>query len=230
MTTMVHPEGQGTLSPNLTRDGIASYLVLMKPLKGALEDTRASDNSSRLFSMESYVPDDVHLAYKTLLDFDIFMRDRVEKHHVEELTFKATSKIEMLLNEAMKAHIAILERQHAEQKSLAGALDELAELDNYAIEEGLSPPSPVARQLAKNVLIKLASELPRNYTISLWEDGDVVIYSTGAGRRVSVYCRADGGVAFYVNSPDGSDYEGHYQSGQDMPMDIIIDALQKIPA
>ena len=116
------------------------------------------------------------------------------------------------------------------QKCLDEALRQLAELDDYAETGEHLPPSPTAKKSAQNLLGILARKAPRDYMISLWEDGDVVVYSGGAGWRVDIYCRANGGAAFYVSSPDKRDYEGHYQSAQDMPASLIIDALKNIPA
>ena len=110
------------------------------------------------------------------------------------------------------------------------ALNELAELDDYAEESGLTPPSPVAKKFAREILGILTSRAPRHYSVSLWEDGDVVIYSGNTEWRVSVYCRADGGAAFYVSSPNNHDHDSEYQLAQDMPVDPIIDTLNKIPA
>ena len=118
----------------------------------------------------------------------------------------------------------------AGQKCLDEALRQLAELDDYAETGEHLPPSPTARKSAQNLLGVLARKAPRDYMVSLWEDGDVVIYSSGAGWRVDIYCRANGGVSFYVNPPDERDYDVHYQSAQDMPASLIIDALKKIPA
>lgn len=126
------------------------------------------------------------------------------------------------------AHISL--SYLASEKFFTEALAELEELDDYATEEELSPPSPITRNLVRKILRELTLKLPRNYSVSLWEDGDVVIYSGGAGWRVSIYCRANGGAALYVNTPDGHDYESQYQLAQDMPLELVIDALEKIPA
>ena len=118
----------------------------------------------------------------------------------------------------------------AGQKCLDEALRQLAELDDYAETGEHLPPSPTARKSAQNLLGVLARKAPRDYMVSLWEDGDVVIYSSGAGWRVDIYCRANGGVAFYVSPPDKRSYERHYPAIQDRPVGDIINALKKIPA
>ena len=118
----------------------------------------------------------------------------------------------------------------ASEKSLAEALSELEELDDYAAEEEFSPPSPIAKKIARDILNQLTSKLPRYYALSLWEDGDVVVYSAGADSRASVFCRANGGASLYVTLPDNHDYEYHYTLAEDLPVDSIIDAMKKIPA
>ena len=115
------------------------------------------------------------------------------------------------------------------EQSLNEALAELAELDDYAKDEELTSPSPVAKDFAKQILEKFARELPRYYSVSLWEDGDVVIAAGESSWRVSIYCRANGGASLYVNSPHENDSEHHYQLAKDLPVDLITDALKKIP-
>ncbi|WP_424947010.1 hypothetical protein [Candidatus Spongiihabitans sp.] len=121
-------------------------------------------------------------------------------------------------------------QNQARKKSLDDALSELEELNDYAAEEELSPPSPTAKKIAEDILHHLTSKLPRYYAISLWEDGDIVVFSAGAGSRASVFCRANGGASLYVNSPNNHDYEIHHTLAQDLPIDSIIDAMKKIPA
>ena len=122
-------------------------------------------------------------------------------------------------------------KQHqASEKSLAEALSELEELDDYAAEEEFSPPSPIAKNIARGILDQLTSILPRYYAISLWEDGDVVVYSAGADSRASVFCRADGGASLYVTPPNNRGYEIHCTLAKDLSIDSIIDAMKKIPA
>ena len=121
-------------------------------------------------------------------------------------------------------------KQHqASEKSLAEALSELEELDDYAAEEDLPPPSPIAKNIARDILNQLTSILPRYYAVSPWEDGDIVVFSEGSGSRVSVFCRANGGASLYVNFPNNRDYEHHCTLAEDLPVDSVIDALEKIP-
>ena len=150
----------------------------------------------------------------------------VQSHTGEESIDKKLGAMVKALNTIKET----LAHKNASEKFLAEALDELAELDDYAKEEEFDPPSPIAKELARKLLEELTRELPRYYAVSLWEDGDVVVYSASAGWRVSIYCRANGGASFYVNSPDKRDYEGHYESASDMPIALIFDALKKLSA
>ena len=120
-------------------------------------------------------------------------------------------------------------QRQASEKSLAEALSELEELDDYAAEEDLPPPSPIAKNIARGILNQLTSILPRYYAVSPWEDGDIVVFSEGSGSRVSVFCRANGGASLYVNFPNNRDYEHHCTLAEDLPVDSVIDALEKIP-
>ena len=119
---------------------------------------------------------------------------------------------------------------NAAHKSRANALEELAELGGDAVEDGRQPPSPIAEESARLLIEKLARELPRDYSVSLVEDGDVAVYSSGGiGWRVSVYCRANGGASLYVTRPDEASRDSHYRSAQALPVNLIIDALKEMP-
>ncbi len=121
-------------------------------------------------------------------------------------------------------------RETKAEKCLAAARGELAELDGYAAEEEMPPPSSAAKKTADILLRQLARKLPRDYAVSLWEDGDVIVFSSGGrGWRVSVYCRANGGASFYVSRPDGHERESHYQSAGDLPVAGVIGAIREMP-
>ena len=116
------------------------------------------------------------------------------------------------------------------QKSRDAALEELAELSGDAVEDGRQPPSPVAEESARSLIEILARELPRDYSVSLVEEGDVAVYSSGGmGWRVSVYCRANGGASLYVVRPDDKAFASHYRSARALPVKLVIDALKEMP-
>lgn len=116
------------------------------------------------------------------------------------------------------------------ERLLAEALGELEELDDYAAEAEMQPPSPVAKKAARFLLKQLARTLPRDYAVSLWEDGDVTVYSSGGlGWRVSVDFHADGGATILVTRPDKRSREQHYESAQDLPIGVVVAALKEMP-
>ena len=118
----------------------------------------------------------------------------------------------------------------AAQKSRDNALEDLEELECDAVEDGRQPPSPIAEASARALIETLARELPRNYSVSLVERGDVAVYSSGGrGWRVSVYCRANGGASLYVIRPDDKACASHYRSAKALPVKLVIDALKDMP-
>ena len=153
--------------------------------------------------------------------------DRVEERFLTMVTPNLTGNEP---RRAMNEIVDLFMQDRATQKSLANALAELEELDDYAAENELTPPAPAAKKFAREILEVLAARAPRHYSVSLWEEGDVIVYSGNTEWRVSIYCRADGGAACYVSSPNNHDHDSAYQCAQDMPVNPIIDALNLIPA
>ena len=127
--------------------------------------------------------------------------------------------------------IEYMEAQHKEaerKKYLEEALQDLDEVGEYAEEDGLDPPSSVAKEIAKEFIQKLVYKKPRVYDTSLWEDGDIVVYASGNGYRVSIYCRANGGASLYVNTSERTESAHHYPEARKLPFSLIVDALSKI--
>ena len=134
--------------------------------------------------------------------------------------------VAMLMAELLKEARA----ENAGQEHLASALRELAELDDYALEDERQPPTPVSKELARSLLETLTRIMPRSYALSVGEDGDVVVYSSGGiGWRVSVCCRANGGASLYVTRPDNKSRDFHYRSAKELPVGHVIDALREMP-
>ena len=122
-------------------------------------------------------------------------------------------------------------RRSAADESLAEALAELAEVDDCAAESDLPPPSPVAKQTARDILEKVARAVPRDYAVSPWDDGAVIVYSSGGiGRRVSILCDSQGDAAYYVVRPDGRNDKGDRRPAGDIPLDFICGALRELNA
>lgn len=81
---------------------------------------------------------------------------------------------------------------------LREALDELAELDEYAEELDMPPPSTVAKEAARAFVEKAVREVPRSYTVSPWDGGKVIVSTRGKkGCGVGIYFNAEGGASFY---------------------------------
>ena len=116
----------------------------------------------------------------------------------------------------------------AEEKFLAEALEELGELDEYAAESGLPPPSPNAVRFARRILEKVVRAVPLYYSVSPGEGGKVAIQA-GDGREnaVSLLCDAAGGASCYV-SVDGENRRAHYDSAGRLPDSFVLDALRQL--
>ena len=114
---------------------------------------------------------------------------------------------------------------------LAAALEELADLDAYAAEVALPPPAPMARKAARKLLEKLVRMAPREYDLSPWENGGVVVYSCGGpGRRVSILCDERGEASYLVIHPDPKRevFPTPAQAVQELPMDILAQAVREL--
>ena len=222
MTTPANTQTRELLSPNLTSKGlVANFIMDEKSLYMGF-------SISADFSVYSFHPTTKIPAYTNVENNLSLVLARSSStstmHYDDEYNFISqqitAGKLQKITNVFM--------RLSKSRESLTESLSELEELENYATEEELLPPSPIAKELAKKILKKITFELPHDYSVSLWEDGDVVVYSAGADWRTSFFCRANGGASIYVTSPDDSDYEIHYKQAENMPMTDIIDAFKKI--
>ena len=120
-------------------------------------------------------------------------------------------------------------RKAAAQKSLNEALEDLADLDDYAREKSLPPPAPLAKESAREFLRKVAREIPRCYAVSPWDGGKVVVHTRDAkGFGVGVYFNAEGGASCYVTRPKGGggDKENHYSRLSGFPDEFVLAALR----
>ena len=110
---------------------------------------------------------------------------------------------------------------------LSEALAALDDLDDYAAETEMEPPSPAAKKLARRLLKEFFSAVPRRYAFSPWEKGALIIQANGAKHcSVSVYCRADGAASLYVFRPQGCVQENHYHLPESIPASEVIKALK----
>ena len=63
-------------------------------------------------------------------------------------------------------------RQSAPLTSTRG----ISGIDAYAAECDLHPPSPKAKETAQEILEKIARAVPRDYAVSPWDDGVIVVH------------------------------------------------------
>lgn len=118
----------------------------------------------------------------------------------------------------------------AVEKSRAEALEELAELDDYADEIDFPKPTSAAKQMARQIADKLCAAVPRYYSFAPWEGGGVVCQYNGAkGYGVTIYCDHDGGASLFVMHPGGCVYRHRCEHSEEMPLGDIINALKEIP-
>ena len=214
MTTTTLIESDISLSTNF-----ALGVNLTAYQQALLSDTDMVTNKSAHWVAESISTETVRLEYVNYLTSFV-------NNYLGKLAYYSNQNA----YSDIRDYLHTIGRRLESEKFLTEALDELAELDDCAKEEEFDPLSPIAKKLARKLLEELTHELPRYYAVSLWEDGDVVIYASGSGWRVNIFCRANGGASFYVNSPNKHDYEGHYESASDMPISLILDALKKLSA
>lgn len=113
---------------------------------------------------------------------------------------------------------------------LREALNELSELDEYADELHLTPPAQAAKEAARAFLQVAVREVPRAYSVSLWEEGAVVVYAQGKkGFRVSVYFDAAESPSCYVTSPPNKGIgKYHFSLAEESANERVFAALRKI--
>ena len=116
---------------------------------------------------------------------------------------------------------------------LREALDDLTELDEYAEELDMPPPSQVAKESARAFVEKAVREVPRPYTVSPWDDGKVIVSTLGAkGFAVSIYFNAKGGASCYVVFPtrpkNDKNAVRHYSQAGRVANKWVFDSLRNL--
>ena len=115
---------------------------------------------------------------------------------------------------------------------LREALDDLAELDEYAQELDMPPPSPVAKESARAFVEKAVREVPRSYTVSPWDKGKVIVStSEKEGFGVGIYFNAEGGASCYVIHPtrpkNKRNSVRHYAQSSRVANNWVFNALRR---
>ena len=118
---------------------------------------------------------------------------------------------------------------------LREALDDLAELDEYAQELDMPPPSPVAKESARAFVEKAVREVPRSYTVSPWDKGKVIVStSEKEGVGVGIYFNAEGGASCYVIHPtrpkNRRNSVRHYVQSSRVANNWVFNALRQLEA
>lgn len=116
------------------------------------------------------------------------------------------------------------------EKYYAEAMEDFAELDDYADEVGVSRPSPAAKQTAQRIVGKICAAVPRYYSLGPWKDGGVVIeYNNAKKSGVIIYCDKDGGASFFVMHPGGCAYQKRSEDYDETVVGEVIDRLRVMP-
>ena len=108
---------------------------------------------------------------------------------------------------------------------LADALQELAEVSDYAAEDGLDTPSEIASTNAARLLKAMYAISPRRYGVYPAPDGYVAIDARGINNRIAVVlCGSDGEASCYVII-DGESRWARYDTAPELPDGFIREAL-----
>lgn len=111
---------------------------------------------------------------------------------------------------------------------LSKAREELDDLDEY-VKELSAPPLPQEiPDLAWDLIEKIIRKVPRYYSISPGENGEISIQTADKHKNgVMLLCGPNKEVSCYV-SIDGNRRRAHYDSGSDLPDAFILEALSEL--
>lgn len=117
----------------------------------------------------------------------------------------------------------------AQQAAFNEALEDLAELRDYAAELGLPPPDPAAKKAAQAFLHTAMQSVPRCVAVSPWEKGAVAIYAQDpSGLRVDVLFRPEGGASCYATHPEKGEEEHHYSQAGRVENEWVFGILREL--
>lgn len=112
------------------------------------------------------------------------------------------------------------------QKYLIEALVDVDDLDEFAAEDNLAPPSEKAKDNARQILKRIVPSFPRVYGIFPWGDEGVLTIQP-AHSPISIFCDADGAVSVFVShSGEGTD-ERHSHALNDFIMQFIHESMEE---
>ena len=117
-----------------------------------------------------------------------------------------------------------------QQVYLSEALEDLAEMDEYAAELNIAPPAPVALAAAKAFLQQAVREAPRRYAICPAPECAAVVYKQDAHQlRVDIFFDPDGSASCYINRPRSTKSDiRHYSPAAKVANKEIFDVLREM--
>ena len=113
---------------------------------------------------------------------------------------------------------------------LEDALQELAEVSDYAAEDGLDVPSEIASANAARLLKAVYAISPRRYGIYPAPDGYVAIDARGSNDRIAVVLCGSAGEAACFVTIDGESRRARYATARELPDGFIREALADLDA
>ena len=108
---------------------------------------------------------------------------------------------------------------------LVEALQELAEVRDYAAEDGLDIPSEIASANAERLLKAMYAISPRRYGVYPAPDGYVAIDARGINDRIAVVLCGSAGEASCFVTIDGESRRARYSTARELPDGFICEAL-----
>ena len=113
---------------------------------------------------------------------------------------------------------------------LAEALQELAEVSEYAVEDELEIPSEIASANAARLLKAMYAISPRRYGVYPAPDGYVAIDARGSNDRIAVVLCGSAGEAACFVTIDGESRRARYATARELPDGFIREALAGLDA
>ena len=113
---------------------------------------------------------------------------------------------------------------------LEEALQELAEAQADAAEDGLDVPSEIASANAARLLKAMYAISPRRYGVYPAPDGYVAIDARGSNDRIAVVLCGSAGEAACFVTIDGESRRARYATARELPDGFIREALASLDA
>lgn len=225
--------------PNKTSDAISTATLRVSAelshYSNETFDTIRSDGSSSFTSLKL---DDSSLSegvrYQELLEWlmsHIVPRgilSGVRYQEAPESTGTVVSLLPVSAGDDLLSPIRKSNTRVYESAFLSQAQEELDDLDEYIRELGAPPLPQEILDLARNLIEKIIREMPRYYSISPGENGEISIQTADKHKNgIMLLCGPNKEVSCYV-SIDGKRRRAHYDSGSDLPDAFILEALSEL--